>query len=344
MLNYSAYVENFYLLAVNICNIVTIQLWVKMYHSRRIRADIYSNNGLERLNGLVKMWTGLDTGSNMGLGVCIHRLVTTVLPTLQTRWVLAILNNGERWSGHGEYWIDIGGDLATISFSFIILNATRLAKYIIGTFKYFNVEKKPFLDLFYLDLHVRTVDLICDKIHFLNRYNKRNMRWRSSIRAYNEQVPQFLHERPAWFIKESLDLMKNEVNTNYEIDSEGRCPCPAFRLNGIICKHILEQANRQGCLPDRYDDPMFVVDKHLIRSGKYSAWPNASSVLSWLIYESPILALESYLDSYMIPEFSSPFIDRRAVWSCQNLYCSRANFVRNSYCTTAKLYSIHVWR
>ena len=342
MLNYSAYVENFYLLAVNICNIVTIQLWVKMYHSRRIRADIYSNNGLERLNGLVKMWTGLDTGSNMGLGVCIHRLVTTVLPTLQTRWVLAILNNGERWSGHGEYWIDIGGDLATISFSFIILNATRLAKYIIGTF--FNVEKKPFLDLFYLDLHVRTVDLICGKIHFLNRYNKRNMRWRSSIRAYNEQVPQFLHERPAWFIKESLDLMKNEVNTNYEIDSEGRCPCPAFRLNGIICKHILEQANRQGCLPDRYDDPMFVVDKHLIRSGKYSAWPNASSVLSWLIYESSILALESYLDSYMSPEFSSPFIDRRAVWSCQNLYCSRANFVRNSYCTTAKLYSIHVWR
>ena len=84
MLNYSAYVENFYLLAVNICNIVTIQLWVKMYHSRRIRADIYSNNGLERLNGLVKMWTGLDTGSNMGLGVCIHRLVTTVLPTLKT--------------------------------------------------------------------------------------------------------------------------------------------------------------------------------------------------------------------------------------------------------------------
>ena len=77
-------VENFYLLAVNICNIVTIQLRVKMYHSRRIRADIYSNHGLERLNGLVKMWTGLDTGSNMGLGVCIHRLVTTVLPTLKT--------------------------------------------------------------------------------------------------------------------------------------------------------------------------------------------------------------------------------------------------------------------
>ena len=51
-----------------------------MYHSRRIRGDIYSNNGLERLNGLVKMWTGLD----MGLGVCIHRLVTTVLPTVKT--------------------------------------------------------------------------------------------------------------------------------------------------------------------------------------------------------------------------------------------------------------------
>ena len=95
---------------------------------------------------------------------------------------------------------------------------------------------------------------------------------------------------PGWFVGSCQLALPNRDS----IDSEGRCPCPAFKPNGIICNHVLEQANRQGCLPDCYDDPMFVVDKHLIRNGKYSAWPNASSVLSWLIYESSIVALEYF--------------------------------------------------